>query len=302
MKKIISMLAIAMACFSVSATPAAPQSVQMVWPFSVAGMGTMMRSLMDIANQQQNEYQFVFTHKPGAGGAVAANYVLTSKSLAVLASSDGFYTRPLMYHESHDPNQFQLVSVTCINLPLAMYSRKYSSIGQLRNRDANIGILPGTATQLFTRLVANNNPDLRFVDVPYKTIPEATTDMLAGHIDGNVGFVGKGSLSMISPDVSILGITGTRSFPGLPTFASLKVKGVEHLTNNFYILVPRTTDTKLAQDFNKIFNNAANSDAFKEICSGERGVVESVSFDRTEKEHQANIQQWKQLTRGITKQ
>jgi tripartite-type tricarboxylate transporter receptor subunit TctC len=302
MKKIISVLAIALACFSASATPVTPQTVQLVWPFAVGGMGAMTRSLMDIANQQQSTYQFVFTHKPGAGSTVAANYVLSSNSLTVFANSDGMYTRPLMYNESHDPTQFQLVSATCTNIPLAIYSRRYTSVDNLKNKDVSVGIIPGTATQLFTRLLAANNPDLKFTDVSYKGIPESTVDVLGGHVDANVAFLGKTGSALGSGDVSLLGISGTRSFPGAPTFASLKIKGVEQLTNGYYIFVPRTVDAKIAQDLNRIFNNAANSDAFKEICTGERGTVESVTFVQTEKMHQSNMQQWTRLARGIAKQ
>ena len=86
MKKIISTLAIALACFSVWATPTQPQTVQFVWPWAsgAGGVATMMRHLVNAANQQQDKYQFVFTQKLGAGGTIAANHVLSSNSLAVI--------------------------------------------------------------------------------------------------------------------------------------------------------------------------------------------------------------------------
>ena len=205
MKKIISTLAITLACFSVWATPTQPQTVQFVWPWAsgAGGVATMMRHLVNAANQQQDRYQFVFTQKLGAGGAIAANYVLSSNSLAVIANGDAMYTRPLMYNEAHDITKFQVVSSICSNMPLALYSRKYTSIDQLKNKDATVGINPGTATQLLTSL---------------------------------------------------------------------------------------------------IFNNAAESDAFKEVCTSERGMVEAVTFDHTEKLHQSSIQKWKRFTQGISKQ
>jgi tripartite-type tricarboxylate transporter receptor subunit TctC len=302
MKKIISIIVIALTCFSATATPTTPQTVQMVWPFAVGGLGTMIRSLIDIANQQQNTYQFVFTHKPGAGSTIAANYVLSSNSLVILANSDGMYTRPLMYHDSHNPKKFQLISAVCVNIPMAIYSRKYKSVDNLKNKEVSVGIIPGTVTQLFTRLLSINNPDLKFTEVPYKGVPESTTDMLGGHLDSNVAFISNGNSALQMSNVSVLGISGTRSFPGLPTFASLNVKGAEQLTNSYYIFIDRNADIKLAQDFNKIFNNAVNSNAFKEVCTNERGAVESVMFNQTEKMHQSNMQIWKQLTKGILKQ
>jgi tripartite-type tricarboxylate transporter receptor subunit TctC len=138
--------------------------------------------------------------------------------------------------------------------------------------------------------------------VPYKGLPESITDMLGGHIDSTVAFVGSGGSALSSPGVTVLGISGNRSLPGMPTFASQKVRGVEQLTNGFYIFAPRSLDATVAQEFNKIFNSAAESGAFKEVCTSERGMVETVAFDQTEKLHQFSIQKWKRFTQGISKQ
>ena len=302
MKKFFASLVIALACVSSMASSAAPQTVQFVWPFSAAGMGAMARSLMDVANQQQNKYHFVFTLRPGAGSTVAANYVLAQNSLTVFANSDGLYTRPLMYNDSHDPAQFRLVSTMCLDIPMAIYSRKHKSLDEIKNKEFNIGIIPGTATQLFTRLLNKNNPEFKFVDVPYKGIPESSVDMLAKHIDGNVGFVGVNNLARMPSDVTVLGITGTQNFPGLNTFASQKIKGVNNLVNGYYVFVSKNLDPAIAQDFNQIFSNAANSKTFKEVCANERGTVDTVMFSSTEKLHRNNMKEWQAVAHGITKQ
>ena len=134
MKKIIATLLV---CFSTLTSWANTQTVQVVWPFAPGStQAVMIRSLIESANQQQNQYQFVFVSKPGAGGAIAANYVLTSPTLTVLASSSSFYSRPMMYSESHDPEQFKMIGAVCMHSPLALFSRKYSTIKDLKNKDA----------------------------------------------------------------------------------------------------------------------------------------------------------------------
>lgn len=306
MKKLISILAIAMASFSAWATTAQtqPQIVQFVWPWAsgAGGVATMMRHLIDAANQQQNKYQFVFTQKLGAGGTIAANHVLSSNSLAVIANGDAMYTRPLMYNEAHDITQFQVLNTICSNTPLALYSRKYTSMDQLKNKDVSIGINPGTATQMLTSLIAQNNPEFKFTVIPYKGLPESITDMLGGHLDATVAFVGSGSAALQIPGVSVLGISGNRSLPGMSTFASLNIKGVDQLTNSFYIFAPKTLDPVVAREFNSIFNAAVNSSPYKETCASERGTVESLSFDQAERLHQSNIQKWRRFAQGIPKQ
>lgn len=299
MKKLFAILAIALSSITAQANP---QPVQIVWPFAPGStQAVMFRSLIESANQQQSKYQFVFVNKPGAGGAIAANYTTASNTLTVLASTSSFYTRPLMYNESHDPEQFRLVSAICLQGPLAMYSRKYTSFNDMKNNSVTVGIIPGSVTQLFTRLLAQQNPELKFTEVPYKGTPEATTDMLGRHIDANIDLLSVGTLARMTPDTAVIGITGTRSLPNMPSMASLKVKGLDNLTNSYYVFVPRSTDNATTQELNRIFNNAIN-EAVRESCNNERGVVEIVSFDRAEKLHQTNQTQWRQITQGIAKQ
>jgi tripartite-type tricarboxylate transporter receptor subunit TctC len=299
MKKIIAAAAVALSCLAANANP---QPVQIVWPFAPGStQAVMFRNLIESANQQQSKYQFVFVNRPGAGGAIAANYTTAANSLTVLASTSSFYTRPLMYNESHDPEQFRLASAICLQSPLAMFSRKYSSFNDLKNNTVTVGINPGSVTQLFTRLLVQHNPELKFTDVPYKGTPEATTDMLGRHIDTSIDLLSVGNLARLAPDTAVIGISGTRNLANMPSFSSLKVKGLDNLTNNYYVFVPRSVDIATTQELSRIFNSAIN-EAVRESCNNERGVVEIVPFDRAEKLHQTNQAQWRQITQGIAKQ
>ena len=299
MKKIIAAAAVALSCLMANANT---QPVQIVWPFAPGStQAVMFRNLIESANQQQSKYQFVFVNRPGAGGAIAANYTTAANSLTVLASTSSFYTRPLMYNESHDPEQFRLVSAICLQSPLAMFSRKYSSFNDLKNNTVTVGINPGSVTQLFTRLLVQHNPELKFTDVPYKGTPEATTDMLGRHIDTSIDLLSVGNLARLTPDTAVIGISGTRNLANMPSFSSLKVKGLDNLTNNYYVFVPRSADIATTQELSRIFNSAIN-EAVRESCNNERGVVEIVPFDRAEKLHQTNQAQWRQITQGIAKQ
>ena len=299
MKKLITSILLSL---TASISWANTQVVQIVWPFAPGStQATMIRHLIDSANQQQNKYQFVFFNRPGAGGAIAANYASSASSLTVLASTSSFYSRPLMYNESHDPEQFRLTNTICLRGPLALFSKKYQSFNDMKNREVTVGINPGSVTQLFTQLLAQNNSSLKFREVPYKNTPDATTDMLGQHIDSSVDLLSIGNLARLSGSASVIGITGIRSFPGMPTMASLKVKGLENLTNSYFIFLPKSVDVSVARELNQLFNNAIN-DAVRESCNGEHGQVELTSFENTEKVHQSNQNQWRQLTQGIVKQ
>jgi tripartite-type tricarboxylate transporter receptor subunit TctC len=301
MKKIIASL-MAAVLFVISAPASAtPQTVQVVWPFAASSaQANRVRLLIDSANQQQTRYQFVFAHRPGAGGAVGTNYTAAASALTVLVTSDSFYTRPMMYHDSHNMEQFRMVSTICSQSPLALLSRKYSSATQFRNRTITVGNNPGAITQLFTQILARNNPDLKFTEVPYKGTVEGIMDMLGGHIDTSVD-LGTNTAKLAS-GVSVIGITGTRSLPGMPSFASQQIRGVENLTIGYYIFVPATVDTETARNLSQIFNVAALTDAVQQVCINESGVVEITPFDRIDQVNRANLIRWQSITKGVEKQ
>jgi tripartite-type tricarboxylate transporter receptor subunit TctC len=299
MKKLITLFVTAILSLSAWASP---QVVQVVWPFSPGGThAAMIRHLIDSTNHQQNKYQFVFVNKPGAGGTIAANYTSHAATLTVLASSSSFYSRPMMYRESHTADQFQLISGYCARVPMAMISRKYNKLSDLETQPSTIGIIPGSVTQLFSDTLTKRNSIYKFVNVPYKGTLEATTDMLGKHIDISVDFVNSSTLVRLTPDTTILGITGSRELPNMPTLEKQGLKGFRDLTVGYYMFVPATVDSVVAQELTQIFNAAIN-DAVRESCTNESGVVEIVTADKTKQLHQANIKQWRDLTQGIEKQ
>jgi len=301
MKKIIAtLMAVVLFAASIPAM-ATPQVVQMVYPFaSGSAQANMVRLLIEAANQQQNRYQFVFTHRPGAGGAIGANYTAAASSLTVLATTSSFYIRPMMYYESHNVEQFRMISTICLHSPLALLSRKYSSATQFKNRTVTVGNNPGAITQLFTQILARNNPDIKFIEVPYKGTVEGVLDMLGGHIDAAADL--GTDPAKLAPGVSVAGITGTRSLPGMPSFASQQLRGVENLTVGYYIFVPATVDTETARTLNQILNAAATTDAVQQSCINQMGLVEITPFERIDQVNRATLARWQLITKGVEKQ
>lgn len=299
MIKILLALIMAM---SLLTTAHAQKTVPVVWGFSAAsGQANMVRSIIDSANAQQNKYQFVFTHKPGAGGSLAARTVLESNDLVVLASSSSFYIRPLLYKDSHNVDDFNLVTLYCVGQPLSIFSKKIDRLSVVKNKEISIGILPGSITTLVTSAIKRENPDIKILEVPYKGTPEATSDMLGGHIDGSVDFIGTSVFARFGNDIKVLGITGTRSINGHPTFQSLGVKGLENVTADWTISVNKSVDLVTRQELNRIFNNAVN-DRTKHFCEDDFGQISKPAFNQIDSINQANKQRWEKLTAGLARE
>jgi tripartite-type tricarboxylate transporter receptor subunit TctC len=298
MKKLILFLTV----LATSSLAYAQQTVQVIWPFSIGSLqATMVRTIIDKANEQQSVYKFVFVNKPGAGGTVAAHFTTQSKELTVLASSSSFYIRPLLYKDSHNVDDFRVVALFCSSQPLAIFSKTTNNMSDLLKRDVTIGVLPGSITTLVTRSIASNHSTATIREIPYKGTVESTADMLGGHIDGSVDFIGTAALAKYGPDVRVLGVTGHRSSGGYPTFKSGGINGLEDITNDYFFFVNSSVDPKTRDELHRILTSAY-TDKTKDACESDFGQLALHPFDRADAIHNSNIQRWKRLTVGIQSQ
>lgn len=275
--------------------------VKIVWPFSPAGADSaMLRQIIDNANTAQTKYKFVYDNKPGAGGSIAVNSVVNDRALTVLAISSSFYVRPNLYRESHDVTQLSMIGEFCSKMPLAVFSKKYSQVTDVTNKYLSLGLVSGSITQLVSKGIQNNS-NVKINEIAYKGTPEASGDMLGGHLDASVDFLGPMTLSRMTPDVKIIGITGDRNITGFVTFKSQNVQGLESITSTDYFFVPSTVDDAVKQELSSILATA-NQDNVKKICSDNYGATEKFSYDSAKKLHQDNIARWATVTKGIEHQ
>lgn len=299
MKKLLTLI---LAVFISIAAHATPQTVQVVWPFSISSQqANLLRAMIENANQQQNKYQFIFISKPGAGGSIAANVVADATDLTILASSSSFYIRPQLYKDSHDIEKFNMVGSMCLAQPLAIFSKKLDKLSD-KNGQITLGILPGSITALATRMLVNSNPGISILEVPYKGTPEATSDMLGGHIDGSVDFIGTSVTARFGPDIKVLGMTGNRSMNGYKTFQSLGVKGVDKLVVDFYLFANKKVDPSTREELNLIFKNTYKDPKVIFACEDDFGQVVYIPFNRVDKVNEEQKAKWKAFTATFTKE
>ena len=298
MKKLLTILLLLIA----SKAFTEPVSVNIHCPFAVGSPQAMMvRGLIETANTQQTKYNFVFSHKPGAGGSIAALSV-THNQLSVLASTSSFYIRPLLYKDSHNIIDYSMVAEMCTAQPLAIFSKKYKSVSEFP-KSVTVGIISGSITTLLTRSLSKSNPHLSIVEVPYKGTPEATTDMLGGHIDGSVDFIGKSTLARFDGTVNIVGITGTKNIGSYATFESMGVKGLTDVTNDYFLFVHQSVDEAIKKELNTIFRQAINKSAkVKEYCTEDFGTVSNTPYEKLTSINTENATKWSKLTAGINRE
>lgn len=278
---------------------ASPIEVKVFWPYSiVSSQGLMFRELVDSSNLLQNKYKFIFVNKPGGGGSLAVLTSENEKDLSVVAHTSSFYIRPRLYTNSHNVDNFRIANQICLDQPLGLFSKKHSSIKDIVNKETQIGIIPGSITSLVPNILEKNNETIKLKGIPYKNTPDATTDMLGGHIDSSVDFVGSITLSRLPDSVSVLGITGKNNKDKLRTFVSQNIHGLEELTNSYYIFVNKNVEIKTANELSSIFYRAIN-DKVKSYCENEYGTIAIQDFYDLQDTHNKNIKLWKTITDGM---
>ena len=63
------------------------EKISIVWGFAPgSNQANFYRAIVNELNATQTKYEFVFENRPGAGGAIAARYVLANPDTAILGA------------------------------------------------------------------------------------------------------------------------------------------------------------------------------------------------------------------------
>jgi tripartite-type tricarboxylate transporter receptor subunit TctC len=298
MKKILLMLTLSF--LSISTDVMATQ-VKVYWPFAAASpQALMVRELLISANEQQSKYSFIFVHQPGAGGSIAANSTINDRDISLLASTSSFYIRPMLYENSHDINEFSMISTVCLGQPLGIFSKDISLL-EKQNLDKTVGVIPGSITSLVAMTIKKQNPGIDVRMISFKSTPESTTALLGNHIDASVDFVGRLTTDRLGESVKVIGITGKTEKDNYQTFSSLGINGLEHVVNDYFIFASTNLDLEVQKELNSIFNKAINTKV-NDICNDAYGVVQENSYLDVERLHLEKQIIWEEIILRVIKE
>lgn len=206
MKKILILVLSALA-FSAFAK----ETVTIIYAFSPAdSIANYDRTLVEEANRIQDKYTFLFDTKPGAGNAIAANYVKNTPN-TILATSSAFFIRPIFYpNESYNIADFQELMPQC-DAPLSVSSARYRTWADVpKDRPLNMGVSGlGTTTHLTALQIVKKYPNIQVV--PFKSTNDSMLSTVAGTTDFHVGFLSESELwaSNDGKKLNILGVSGS---------------------------------------------------------------------------------------------
>lgn len=262
------------------------------------------RALAEESNKIQNKYNFVFDTKPGAGGTVAANYVLNTPNTIWVNSSAAFIRPNLFPNESHNMADFRSLMPMCV-APFVISSTKYKTWKEVpRDARLSIGISGlGATTHLVAIQVAKNYPNMQIV--PFKSTSEALLATLSGNTDFAVGFLGDSeqyAKTATSPrQVHWLGVTGREPLKGVqPLITQGFDKNLADMSTPQQIFIPRRVPEEKFREIRRIFVEAARSKAVRDANAADNCVPNNQIPDaEIDNWYNSQLVLWRRLTKDV---
>lgn len=289
----------------VSATALSKETVTIVYSWTAADTAANFhRTLAEEANRIQNKYKFVFDARPGAGGSIAANYVLNNPN-TILATASAFFIRPNFFpNESHDLAAFKQLKPQC-SAPALISSAKYKSWSEVpADRPLTIGVSGlGTTTHLIATQVAKKYPNMTVV--PFKSTSEALVSVLGGNTDFAVNFIGDSeqySKADSPKRVYMLGITGDKTVAGVAPMVNQGFpKSLARMNIPAQLLVPKNISDARFAEWRDILVQAGRSksvqQAFaKDYCES----LNQMTSDQIQGYYHMQVAEWQRLSSGVS--
>lgn len=261
-------LAVGVLFSAMAAMAQAAEEIKVVWGFSIgSNQANTVRILIEEANKIQSKYKFVLENKTGAGGTVAANYVLQNSSDTIVAMSSSFFIRPAFVKQgAHDLDQFRAVFVQATGAPLGLVSGKYKTITELQKLPTvNVAIAgPGSLSDILAVSMAGEIPNIK--RIPFKSMIDGTVAAAGGHVDAAITFVVDAEQFIKNGDIYLLGKSGT-------------IKGTENITANYGMFAGKGMDQQRARDIHAIFAKINETDAARASYGKDLLTPVSLNFE-----------------------
>lgn len=263
------------------------------------------RTLAEESNKIQNKYNFVFDAKPGAGGTVAANYVLNTPNTIWINSSAAFIRPNLFPNESHNMADFRSLMPMCV-APFVISSIKYKSWKDVpRDAKLSIGISGlGATTHLVAIQIAKNYPNMQIV--PFKSTSEALLATLSGNTDFAVGFLGDSEQytqrsGEKARQIHWLGITGRETIKGVaPLITQGFAPELAQMSTPQQIFIPRRVPEEKYREIRRIFVEAARSKSVRDANAADNCVPNNQIPDaEIDNWYNSQLVLWRRLTKDV---
>lgn len=249
---------------------AEPVKTPGVWGFiPTSTQGSYIRAILAEANKNQNKYEFIFENRPGAGGAIAARYVLDYQGIALFANSAAHFIRPNLYPElSYKLSEFKPVMIMGMS-PASLITKGKTLdqlLGQSKINFATSGT--GSSTHLMAEALAREikkkDPNKDIAMVHFASSNEAFLSVMGGHTDATFEFLGDAKAKAL-PDTTLIGLTGSKKIDGIAPLKDRGFNDMADLQGIFAFYVRKDTPQAVVDELQKILLEAERADAVQRL-------------------------------------
>ncbi len=283
------------------------RAVQLIVPFPPGGVTDALARLVGIELQQALGQACVVVNKPGASGAIAAEYVKNAApdGYTLMMGHIGTHAvNPALYAElSYNPVTDFVPVALLASTPVALFSSSKSPsrnwgdiVAASRARPGGLTYASfgaGSSSHLYAEQL-QSLAGLKWLHIPYKGPAPAMQGLMGGEVDLMFDTLASGMPQLQSGRIRAIAVASTTRSPfaaEVPTFAELKVAGMDG-GPWFALFAPRGTPPDIVRVFTNALHAALGTPAVAGRLAAQgisvinQGPAELASFQKKE------IAQW----------
>ncbi len=285
------------------------KTVRLVVPFPAGSATDMAARLAAQYLQTAMNQNFVVENKPGAGGSIAAMEVIRSNpdgyTLLFSSNSAAASNVALLKSIPYDPNKdFTPIAGIGENMLVLMVKsdhpakniQEFMSYASQRPGKVNAGY--GSSSSQVSIAVLNKLAKIDTMMVPYKGIPLAVNDVLAGVVE--FSFVDQGNAMAQSKGgkMRVLGVTSNKRSMLAPEWPALSetLPGFD-ITAWFAVLGPAGIPKDVVEKLNTQITNILKQNEFKEKMAGIGIQTMPMTSDQLKSHVASEVTKWIRLVK-----
>ena len=296
--------------FGISLAQSFPsKTVRLVVPFPAGSATDMAARLAAQYLQTAMNQNFVVENKPGAGGSIAAMEVIRSNPdgymLLFSSNSAAASNVALLKSIPYDPNKdFTPIAGIGENMLVLMVKSDHPAkniqefISYASQRPGKVNAGYGSSSSQVSIAVLNKLAKIDTMMVPYKGIPLAVNDVLAGVVE--FSFVDQGNAMAQSKGgkMRVLGVTSNKRSMLAPEWPALSetLPGFD-ITAWFAVLGPAGIPKDVVEKLNTQITNILKQNEFKEKMAGIGIQTMPMTSDQLKSHVASEVTKWIRLVK-----